>query len=96
MCGWNGNGWMWNAGYGGMGWIGWTITAVVLVLIFAALITAVVFTVRVATGGGHRTSGTSSVRAAEDILAERFARGEVDQDEYRQRTAALREQRWQP
>ena len=29
--------------------------------------------------------------SAEDVLAERFARGEIDEDEYRKRRAALRE-----
>jgi putative membrane protein len=34
-----------------------------------------------------------SARAAEDVLAERFARGDIDEDEYRRRMTALREQR---
>lgn len=93
MCGWNGNGWMWNGGYGGWGWAGWTLTAVVFVLLFAALITAAVAGVRYVTGSGHRVPASRSARAAEDVLAERFARGEVDEDEYRQRAMALREHR---
>ncbi len=96
MCGWNGNGWMWNGGYGGYGggwgWVGWIVTAVVLILIFAALITAVVFAVRYL--GGHRgVGGSQQARGAEDVLAERFARGEIDADEYRRRVTLLHEHR---
>lgn len=94
MCGWNGYGGMWNGGYGSSwGWVGWIITAVVLVLIFAALIAVVVFAVRYLTGGGHRGPGGHQTRGAEDVLAERFARGEIDENEYRQRVTALREHR---
>nr|WP_076971309.1 SHOCT domain-containing protein [Streptomyces sparsogenes] len=32
-------------------------------------------------------------RRAEDLLAERFARGEIDEDEYKRRLALLREHR---
>ena len=66
------NGWMWNGGYGGgWGWVGWIVTAVVLVLFFAVVITAVVFAVRYLTrrtpvvreapagaGGRRRAGGT--------------------------------------
>ncbi len=93
MCGWNGYGGMWNGGYGGgWGWVGWIITAVVLVVIFAALITAVVFGVRYLSGH-HGLGDSQQARGAEDVLAERFARGEIDADEYRQRVTLLREHR---
>lgn len=94
MCGWNGNGWMMNGGYGsGWGWLGWMITAVVLVLVFAALITAVVSAIRYLSGD-HRGAGIPQpARGAEDMLAERFARGEIDEDEFRQRMTALHEHR---
>lgn len=93
MCGWGGgNGSMWNGGYPGWGWGGWILTAVVLVVLFAVLITAVVVAVRyVGGGGGHR--GAAQGRAAEDVLAERFARGEIDDDEFRKRVTLLREHR---
>ena len=93
MCGWNGYGGMWNGGYGGWGWVGWIITAIALVLIFATLTAAVVFAVRYFAGGGHRGPGGHQMRGAEDVLAERFAGGEIDEDEYRQRVTALREHR---
>lgn len=93
MCRWNGYGGMWNGGYGGWGWFGWIITAVVLVVIFAALITAVVFAVRYLSGHRGDLGGYQQARAAEGVLAERFARGEIDADEYRRRVTLLHEHR---
>lgn len=92
MCGWDGNGWMWNSGYGG-GW-GWIVTAVVFTVVFAVVITAIVLAVRYL-AGGHHHSGTTApqARSAEDVLAERLARGDIDDAEYRQRIATLREHR---
>ena len=56
--------------------IGWLIFLVLIVILAVVL-------VRGAANG--RSRGT-----ADDILAERFARGEIDDDEYRRRRAALR------
>ena len=58
MCGWDGHRWMWNGGYGGgWGW-GWIVTAVVLSVLFALVITAIVLAVRYLTGAGrHRKRG---------------------------------------
>ena len=94
MC-WGGTGWMGHGGYGGgWGW-GWIVTAVVLILFFAVVITAMVVAVHYLTGAGHHGHGQSptQTRAAEDVLAHRFARGEIDDTEYRQRMTALREHR---
>ena len=92
MCGWGGNGWMWNGG--GWGW-GWIVGAVVLVVLFALVIAAVILTVRYfSEGGGHRGPGSpQQARGAEDVLGERFARGEIDEDEYRRRMTTLQEHR---
>ncbi len=92
MCGWGGNGWMWNGG--GWGW-GWIVGAVVLVVLFALVITAVILTVRYfSEGGGHGGPGSpQQARGAEDVLGERFARGEIDEDEYRRRMTTLQEHR---
>ncbi len=91
MC-WNDNGWMQNGGYGGGGW-GWIVTAVALTVFFAVVITAIVLAVRYRSGAGHHSGAGSSPRArgAEDVLAQRFAHGEIDDTEYRQRMSALRE-----
>ena len=40
---------------------------------------------------GSAASASSGQDRADDVLAERFARGEIDENEYRQRLSALRE-----
>jgi putative membrane protein len=93
MCGWDGNGWMWNGGYGGgWGW-GWIVTAAVFTVLFAVVITAIVLGVRYLASGRHGTQAAPQGRTAEDVLGDRLARGEINDDEYRQRMAALREHR---
>jgi putative membrane protein len=91
VCWGGGNGGMWNGGYGG-GW-SWVITAVVLTLFFAVVSTAIVVAVRHLSAGGRRTDQEGAARSAEDVVAQRFARGEIDDTEYRQRMTALREHR---
>lgn len=79
----------------GWGWAGWTLMTVGMVAFWALVITAVVLAIRYLTGSrGSAASATSSGQnRAEDVLAERFARGEIDENEYRQRLSALREHR---
>jgi len=68
---------------------GWILIALLLIALLALLIVLIV----------RNWSGTSASRSgpaisprssAEDLLAERLARGEIDVDEYRQRRDALR------
>ncbi|WBP91454.1 SHOCT domain-containing protein [Kitasatospora cathayae] len=88
--------------YGGSGWGGWLVMGVFMVLFWAVLIAGVIALVHYLTSA-HRDRqpgpppppgepGRSS-RQAEDVLAERFARGEIDDDEYKRRLALLREHR---
>ncbi|MEU1788092.1 hypothetical protein ABZ553_19805 [Streptomyces sparsogenes] len=87
---------------GGWGWGGWFFMAVFMVLFWALVIFGIVALVRYFSGSPHdRPSerppspgepGWGS-RRAEDLLAERFARGEIDEDEYKRRLALLREHR---
>lgn len=94
MCGNDG---MWHHGYGswGWGWGSWIMTAIVFTLFFALVITAIVAAVRYLSGPRHGGAhyGPPPRRNADDILAERFARGEIDDEEYRRRVALLREHR---
>jgi putative membrane protein len=87
-----GDGWMWN---GGWGWGGWILMIFVMVLFWAVVITAIVLAIRYLTGGGGQRNAANfgSARAAEDVSAERFARGEIDEDDYRRRVTTLREHR---
>ena len=85
-----GDGWMW----GGWGWGGWILMTLAMVVFWALVITAIVLAIRYLTGGSRANQASpSSGRGAEDVLAERFARGEIDDDEYRQRMTRLREHR---
>jgi len=88
-----GNGWMWHDGWG---WGSWVLMSLVMVVFWALLITAVVLAVRYLAGGGSQqnrpsTGPTPAGGRAEDVLAERYARGEIDDDEYRRRLTLLRE-----
>ncbi|MFI5688667.1 SHOCT domain-containing protein [Streptomyces sp. NPDC051636] len=89
--------------YGGWGWGGWFVMALFMVLFWALVIAGVVALARCLTGShrGARQSGPTRSSdepgwgsgRAEDVLAERFARGEIDDDEYKRRLALLREHR---
>ena len=84
---------MWYDGGWGLG--GWIMMTLVMVLFWGGLITAIVLAIRYLTGGGS-TQTQSNPRVsprAEDLLTERFARGEIDEDEFRQRMTLLREHR---
>jgi putative membrane protein len=68
------------------GW-GWFAMTLGMVAFWGLIITAVVMFVR-AVGPASTTSAPPS--SPEQILAERFARGEIDQDEYHRNLATLR------
>ena len=82
---------MWYGG-DGWGWGGWLLMTVLMVLFWAVVITAVVVAVRYLAGPRQAAPGSRPSRA-EDLLAERFARGEIDDEEFRRRQALLREHR---
>ncbi len=77
------------------GWGGWIMMALVMVLFWGGLITAIVLAIRGLSGGASQQNrpGPWVSPPAEDLLAARFARGEIDEDEYRRRMTALREHR---
>ncbi len=75
--------WYWHAHHGGLGlwlWISW------MALFWGALLAAAAYVIR------RRPTRASADPSAEEILAERYARGEIDAEEYRQRRVVLREQ----
>lgn len=80
---WHPGGWS-GWGPGGWIWIAW------MILFWGGLLAAAVYLIRhrhhpAATGPGGSP--------AEAVLAERYARGEIDADEYHRRLATLREHR---
>ncbi len=82
--GWDGGGWGWGA---------WVFMSVFMVVVWGAIITAVVLVVR-AVRDHHAPyppspSGDGAGQALR-LLDERFARGEIDEDEYTRRRDLLR------
>ncbi|MER7010257.1 SHOCT domain-containing protein [Saccharopolyspora sp. NPDC000359] len=74
-------------GYGPSMW-GMAVMAVSTVLFWALIIVAIIALVRYL---GRSGRGEQSTASAEQILAERYARGEIDDEEYRRRLQALSE-----
>lgn len=73
---------------GGFGW--WALPGILLMVALAVLVVVAVVYLARGRGPGWRVPRPSS---AEELLHERFARGEIDVDDYRSRLATLREQR---
>jgi putative membrane protein len=67
----------------GWGWGGMWIGPLFMIAVLALLIAGIVSLVRWIGGGGGDSGGR--VRAAREILDERYARGEIDRDEYQRR-----------
>jgi putative membrane protein len=76
----------WNDGAAGWGWAGWFMM-ITMMLVAVGLVAWGVLTVSRAT---RRPDADTNVRSPEEVLADRFARGEVDKDEYEQRRNVLR------
>ncbi len=76
-------------GFGGGHWWWWLIAFGVLVLLIVTVVA--LLTYRPATSQRPRRSLRSPRCLAEQVLADRLARGEIDAEEYRQRRDALRE-----
>lgn len=87
-----GDGWMWG---NGIGWGSWVVMSIMMALVWALVIAGIVLAIRYLNGPRH-SAGRSHDHpntSAEDLLAERFARGDIDEDEYRRRASLLREHR---
>ena len=76
--------------YGMNGW-GYVLMSAISVLFWILLVAAVLILIRYQGDNSRRTQdGMSHRSTAEEILASRFARGEIDDDEYRRRLETLR------
>jgi putative membrane protein len=75
----------------GMGWGGWLVMTVVLILLLTLVVLAFLALFR-GTGSfrGPAEQDRRRRSSADEILDERFARGEIDEEEYRRRREALR------
>ncbi|MGM0561234.1 MAG: SHOCT domain-containing protein [Pseudomonadota bacterium] len=73
------------------GWGGWFMGPIMMLLVFGLLILGVVLVLRaLGIGDSTHSKGNSQDRALE-ILKERFARGEIDEEEYQNRKKHLRD-----
>jgi uncharacterized membrane protein/Zn-dependent protease with chaperone function len=79
---------------GHWGWGSWVLTTGATIVFWALVITAVVLVARYLLSLSQRPAGTTRAAGpshAEQVLAERYARGEIDDDEYRRRLTLLRQ-----
>ena len=75
----------WHDGWGPGAWIAMAF----VMLVFWTIVVAAIITL-VRSNQGRQDHTVRGVGDAERILAERFARGEIDADEYKQRRDLLR------
>lgn len=75
----------WTPVDGGMGFWGWLPMAVMMLLWIALLAVAVAAAYALL----KRATGEGSRDGAENVLRERYARGEIDEEEYRNRMENL-------
>jgi len=75
--------------YGMTGW-DWVAMTIGLVLVLGLLVLGGVLLARSGRRPPDGSYPTPPDSSAERLLAERFARGEIDEDEYRRRLATLR------
>jgi putative membrane protein len=74
-------------------WGGPTLMTVALMVFGALLITAAVLSARYLISCGTESAAAAGPSTAERLLAERYSRGEIDEDEYRQKLTLLHQHR---
>jgi putative membrane protein len=73
-------------GMGGWGWIFMSLSTLAFLALIALVVWAVLRTSNSGNSGGRSVPGGESAR---EILAQRYARGEIDDQEYQQRLRIL-------
>jgi putative membrane protein len=82
---------MMECGAGGWGhWVWMAATFVFWALLITAVVLVVRYLVSLRATDAHPTTGATR---EEGLLAERYARGEIDDDEYKRRMSLLRQNR---
>jgi putative membrane protein len=76
----------WNDGWGVGNWVAMSL---MMLVVWGVLIALVVLAVRGSLRPPRPNSGTSPDRDADRLLAERYARGEIDEDEFHRRSEVL-------
>ncbi len=91
-CGGAGSPWMWGgygSNYGGGFGTGW-LTTLITIIFFGLIIAAVVVLVRAVTRGARFQPVSERADAALEILNSRYAKGEINKEEYEQKRKDLR------
>ncbi|WNZ14315.1 SHOCT domain-containing protein [Streptomyces sp. 11x1] len=70
------------------GW-GWFAMSASMILFWALVITAGVLLFRALNRPQEHTHGPAAPQTPEEVLGQRFARGEIDEEEYRRRLNVL-------
>ena len=71
---------------GGAGWLGWVLMGFSMIAFWAVVVAVVLWAVRAAS---RESATTAPPPLALGILQERFARGEITEDEYGQRARVI-------
>ena len=74
------------------GWHGWFVGPIMMIAFLVIAVVAVVLIVRWIGGSGQSSStyhASPPHQSALDVLRERYARGEIDKDEYEERRRTL-------
>jgi putative membrane protein len=83
----------WGYMHDGVGWVGWLFMGLFL-LFLVALVVGVVWLLLRSTRGAGASGGApgpaTGGSSAEQVLDERYARGEIEEDEYLRRRSVLR------
>ena len=72
------------------GWWGYAGMGIGMVLLWALIIVGIVALIRYATADRQAPPSSTPPPTPEQVLADRFARGEIGETEYRDRLAVLR------
>ena len=75
---------MWNGG-----WLGWIFGPLMMIVFIGVIVAVVMLLIRGLSGQVHHTAGPSPRPDPLDILKERFARGEIDKEEFEARRRVL-------
>lgn len=79
----------WNHMGGGMGGVGWSMGGGLLMLVILAVIVWVVVVLAKSYTGGAPWTGSPREKSPLDVLRERYARGEIERDEFEQKKRDL-------
>ena len=77
----------------GDGWYGWFLGPVMMILFFAISVAVVILIIRWIGGahGGSTAPSTTTRKHAIEILKDRFARGEIEKEEFEEKRQILEE-----